>query len=535
VNNKVALLVALVAILVPWQVASAGTVLPPDAAPPAQQILRLPNTGPEGPYLDEDLTIYNRQDGTDLIQEPLVVYDAITGKIHPVAAQSWFVSSDKLTWTFKIRKGLVWSDGVPLTAKDFAFMFRNQASPKTAYDFTYWTETVQGIKNWAAVNAGKRPLSALGVSAPDDDTLKITTDAPRPYLPNAMVYAWAEPAHVVSKYGNTWATSLTHMVFSGPYMARSWQKGVAITFVPNPTYRGVRKAPFSKITWAIAPGNALAQFQTGQVDETPYLSSGELQFALHTLPKDVVHARSFDVWYLTYNTYTKPFDDLRVRRAFNWALDRQTLANDVLKTIARPNDTLLMPGFPGYDRSITVPYDVKKAQQALAAAGYPGGKGFPHVDIYVRNSPGEVPFTKPAAEYIQSQLKTNLGIGVGVKVIDQKVFTDMINKHQQPLFFVGYNFDYVDPSDFMDLLVSGGRHAWSYKPYNQTVAAADHSFDPKQRLALYAKAQHILADQVPASFLFVPQYSFLWNPKIANPPTVPELTDDWMLTCYVKK
>jgi len=131
VNNKVALLVALVAILVPWQVASAGTVLPPDAAPPAQQILRLPNTGPEGPYLDEDLTIYNRQDGTDLIQEPLVVYDAITGKIHPVAAQSWFVSSDKLTWTFKIRKGVKFHDGSPLTAQDVAESWNKIVHPKT--------------------------------------------------------------------------------------------------------------------------------------------------------------------------------------------------------------------------------------------------------------------------------------------------------------------------------------------------------------------------------------------------------------------
>jgi oligopeptide transport system substrate-binding protein len=297
----------------------------------------------------------------------------------------------------------------------------------------------------------------------------------------------------------------------------------------------VRKAPFSKIIWNIAPGNALAQFQTGQIDQTPSLSSGELQFALHTMPKDVVHQSSYDVWYLTYNTFTKPFNNLRVRRAFNLALDRQTLANNVLKNIAKPNYTLLMPGFPGYDPSIKVPYDVKKAQQLLAAAGYPGGKGFPHIDIWVRNLAGETSFSKPAAEYIQSQLKTNLGIRVGVKVIDMKVFTDNINKHGQPLFLVGYNFDYVDPSDFMDLFVTGGRHAWSYKLYDQTVAAADHSFDAKQRAALYEKAQHILADQVPASFLFVPQYSFLWNPKIANPPTVPELTDDWMLNCYVKR
>jgi len=548
-KKRVAFLLTLVVVFIPQQwtaassnavprqvmAASAGTVLPPDAAPPAQQILRLPNNGPEGPYLDEDLTIYNRQDGTDLIQEPLVVYDQSTGKLNPVAAQSWSVSPDRLTWTFTIRKGLVWSDGVPLTARDYAFMFRNQASPKTAYDFTYWTETVQGIKNWAAVNAGKMPASALGVAAPDDYTLRVTTDAPRSYLPSAMVYAWAEPEHVVSKYGNTWATNLTHMVYSGPYMAQSWQKGVAITFVPNPSYHGVRKAPYSKITWAIASGNALAQFQTQQVDETPYLSSGDLQFALHTLPKDVVTASSYDVWYLTYNTYTKPFSDPRVRQAFDLVIDRQILTNDVLKRIARPNYTLLMPGFPSYDASIKAPYNVAQAQRLLAAAGYPGGKGFPAISIWVRNNPNETGFTRPAAEYIQSEFKTALGIDIGIKVIDQKVFTDNTNKHQQPLFLVGYNYDYVDPSDFMDLFVTGGRHAWSYKPYDQTVSAADHSFDQRQRLALYGKAQHILAAQTPASFLFVPQYNFLWNPKIANPPLLPTLTDDWMLNTYVRK
>ena len=111
----------------------------------------------------------------------------------------------------------------------------------------------------------------------------------------------------------------------------------------------------------------------------------------------------------------------------------------------------------------------------------------------------------------------------------------MINKHQQPLFFVGYNYDYVDASDFMDLFSTGGRHAWSYKPYDQAVASADHSFDAKARTALYAKAQQILADQVPASFLFVPVYSFLVNPKLAHYPTLPQQTDDWMLKTYIKR
>ncbi|MDB5057800.1 MAG: putative binding protein YgiS [Chloroflexi bacterium] len=534
-KNKAVLFLVLAAIIVPLRPAVAATKLPPNAAPQAQQILRLPNTGPEGPYLDETLTIYNRQDGTDLIQEPLVVTDA-RGNVFPTAATSWSVSPDKLTWTFHIRKGLVWSDGVPLTAKDYLFSFRNQASPKTAYDFTFITEAVQDVKNWAAVNTGKMPLTALGVAAPDLYTLTITTAAPRPQLPATIAYVWAEPEHVVSKYGNNWATSLTHMVFSGPYIASSWQKGVSITLTPNSTYHGVRKAPFSKITWAIAAGNGMAQFQTGQVDQTPYLGAGQLQAALHSSQsKDVVTQSAFDVWYLTYNTYTKPFSDLRVRQAFNLAVDRQTLANDVLKNIAIPNYTLLMPGYPGYDKSIKVPYSVKQAQQLLAAAGYAGGKGFPSINIYVRNSPGEIGFSVPAAEYIQSQLKTNLGVNVGVKVLEQKVVTADLNQHTAPLVLIGYNYDYVGTSNFMDLFVTGGRHAWSNKQYDQTVAAADSSFDATSSKALYAKAQHILADQVPASFLFTPVYHFLWNPKIANPPTLPQLTDDWMLNSYVMK
>ena len=145
-----------------------------------------------------------------------------------MAATSWSVSADKLTWTFHIRHGLTWTDGQPVTSLDYANALRNQASPKTAYDFTYWTETVQGIKNWAAVNSGKMPLSALGVGNPDPYTLTITTDAPRSYLPAAMVYTWAEPAHVINKVGNIWATAphVSDMVFSGPYEVQSWQPGV---------------------------------------------------------------------------------------------------------------------------------------------------------------------------------------------------------------------------------------------------------------------------------------------------------------------
>jgi len=540
VKTKIVLFLALMVVLVPFRPTAAATVLPPDAAPDAQQVLTLPGSTAAGAYLDEDLTIYNLVGGSNLIQEPLVVYDPEKNKLNGVGAASWSVSADKLTWTFNIRKGLVWTDGVPVTAEDYANALRNQALPKTAYDFPYWTSVVQGIKNWTAVNTGKMPASALGVTDPSPYVLQITTDAPRSYLPAAMVYTWAEPAHVINKVGNVWATAshVSDMVFSGPYKVQSWQPGVAVTLVRNPMYHGTRNSPWSKVIYNIPGGNYVAQFQTGQISATPVLAPGDLQLALHTpsLKNDIVKQSTYDIWYLTYNANMKPFNDVRVRQAFNLAVDRQTLTQGVLKGAATPNYSLLMPGFPGYDPKITVPYNPAKAQTLLAAAGYPGGKGFPQIEIQVRNSSSETGETVPAAEFIQSQIKTNLGItNLGVKVVDQKTLTANLNAHKLPLVFIGYNYDYVDTSDFLDLFVTGGRHAWSNAQYDALVKAGDHSFDAKTRAANYAKAQKVMADQVPASFMYVPANSILVNPKMANWPMLPQLTDDQYLKVYVKK
>jgi ABC-type transport system substrate-binding protein len=220
----------------------------------------------------------------------------------------------------------------------------------------------------------------------------------------------------------------------------SWQPGVAVTLVRNPMYHGVRKAPFAKIVERI-PAGTLAQFQTGQISYYGALNPGELALAQHTFPANqLVKASSYDSWYLSYDTLAKPFNDLRVRQAFDLAINRQTLANDVLKGTAIPNYSLLMPGFPGFDKNITVPYNIAKARQLLAAAGYPGGKGFPANNILLRNNSGDIG-SVIAATFIQSQIKNNLGISLGVKVLDQKSFTSLINRLVVPLLMVGYNYD----------------------------------------------------------------------------------------------
>ena len=499
----------------PYRLVGAATSLPPDAAPLAQQVLHTQGNH-DGPYLDWSQTVYNRADGTNIIQEPLTLSDFKTGAAIPGAATSWSVSRDGRTWTFHLRKGLVWTDGVPLTADDFVFMFRHQADPKTGYDFVYYPLNVQQIHNWAAVNAGKLPLTALGVSAPDRYTVKITTDTPRPFLPATLSIDFPEPAHLVSNYGINWCTNLSTMAFSGPYRPVQWLKGQYILLEPNPLYHGVRTHYLQKIYLGFG-GATLADYQTGTVDSIG-VDAGTLPLALRTMPKEIHRIPLFNVNYLTFNTYTKPFKDVRVRQAFNLAIDRTTLTRDVLKNISQPTYTLLMKGFPGYDPSIRVPLDPARARALLAQAGYPGGKGFPALTIYVRNETGRVIVHNPAAEFIQGQLKKNLGISIGVKIVDMKVWIDAINKHAEPIFLAPYNYDYIDPSDFMDLFITGGRHAWSNATYDRIVKKADSTIDARTRLALYHQAQKILARQVPAVFLWNDVALSLWKPHFRNVP-----------------
>jgi oligopeptide transport system substrate-binding protein len=508
--------VTLACLFQPYQRVGAATNLPPDAATLAQQVLHTQGNH-DGPYLDWSQTVYNRAEGTNVIQEPLTLNDFKTGAAIPGAATRWSVSRDGRTWTFHLRKGLVWTDGVPLTADDFVFMFRHQADPKTGFDFVYYPLNVQQIHNWAAVNAGKLPLTALGVSAPDRYTVKITTDTPRPFLPSTLSIDFPEPAHLVRKYGINWCTNLSTMAFSGPYRPVQWLKGQYILLEPNPLYHGVRTHYLQKIYLGFGTTTTLADYQAGTVDAIG-LDAGTLPLALQTMPKEIHRFPLFQVNYLTFNTYTRPFNDVRVRQAFNLAIDRTTLTRDVLKYISQPTYALLMKGFPGYDPSIRVTLDPARAQKLLAQAGYPGGKGFPALAIWLRNENGAVLIPKLAAEFIQSQLKKNLGISIGVKIVDMKVWIDAINKHTVPIFLAPYNYDYVDPSDFMDLFITGGRHAWSNATYDRIVKTADSTIHARSRLALYHQAQEILAQQVPAVFLWNNVALGLWKPRFRNVP-----------------
>ena len=355
------------------------------AAQSKADVLRAP-IGFGGTYMDMMKTIYNRAGQADLIQIPIAAYDK-NYDLHPIAAESWSCSADGLVWTIKLRPGLLWSDGHPLTSEDFVFGL--QRAVKGGYDFSWYWSWAGGIKNWSKVEKGDLGIDQLGVKALDKLTIQVSTEAPKPYFPGICSYWWAIPKHAVDKYGDEYATKAETLPCSGPYKVSKWVINDSIVLDKNPNYKGPWPGKLSQIILYPQLSNPEVGFPAylaGDLDMTG-VNVGQLAYARKKFPADLKSNAVFQVYYLAFDYATEPFNNPDVRRAFEYAFDREKLTSTILKDIAAPAYTLTPPGFSGLqhrDQGAQTGFDAKKARDYLAKAGYPGGKGFPKVELLWR-------------------------------------------------------------------------------------------------------------------------------------------------------
>jgi len=492
--------------------------LPPDALPASEQILYYPLKFESGTYIDYMQTIYNCLQGvSDFVQEPLMSFDKNLEAI-PTGAESWEVSEDGLTWTFHLRKELKWSDGKPVTAHDYVFAL--QRCVQQGYDFSWYWSLMVELKNWDKVEKGELPLEELGIKALDDYTLVLTTEVPKPYLLGALVWLFPVPQHAVEQHGNEYCTKADTMVSNGPFKVDEWVKGSHITLVRNPYYGGIWKPYLEKIILKYGTFDPVTGFPAYLNNEIYRcdVNPGQLAYVRENMPNELYSWPMFRIFYLSFDTTKAPFDDIKVRQAFNHAINREELCSTVLKDLASPEYSLLVKGFPGYNDSGEAQelskYDPELAKNLLAEAGYPNGEGFPELELWIRAEDQLMPWQKPAAEYIQAQLKKTLGINIIPRVMEVKTFTDALNQRTHNLFLLAYQFDYVDPSNFMDLFLTGGRHAWSNPTYDELVRQADALENWEERVQKYREAERILIQECPAVFMFQQLYNAVWKPFI---------------------
>lgn len=354
---------------------AASLAVAPGRADAATRELRRTSTG-EPSTLDPQLWTYG-QDGNlaqDLFQG-LTTLDAAARPV-PGQAESWSVSPDGRRYSFRLRSGLVWSDGTPMDSGDFLWSFRRLFDPRTAAPSA---SLLYVIRNARAVNTGKLPPAQLGVLAPDPRTVVIELDTPAPYLLDLLVHrAFPVPRHVVEKWGREW-TRPGRIVSNGAFVLGEWRPGSHVRLDRNPRFHEVAGVRLDAVYHVPVedPGAALRRYRAGELDVVVSLPSEQIPTLRREYGTQLHLVQQMGIEYLAFNTRRPPFDDARVRRALSMAVDREILAAKILQAGEPAAFCLVPPGVVNYPAPGCADFGawsqarrVEEARRLLESAGF---------------------------------------------------------------------------------------------------------------------------------------------------------------------
>ncbi len=501
--------------------------MPPDAAPLEQQIWRRSSDPTFAKVLDFYEAVYERPSVADLFSDPLVRLTK-DFEIIPAAATEWTGSEDGKTWTFKLDPNLVWSDGNPVTAKDWIVTFQYSANPEHAWDFTWFWNPV--IKNYAEAVEGTVPIEEIGVrQGADEYELVFETVDPAPYLPSMLLYSLPLSAAALAEYGPLYNTNPETAVSAGPYILDEWARDQYIRYVRNESYAGTLDVIIQEIIVKMAaPAQNFTLYEAGEIDMMSDPAPAELTLiqADPELSEQLYQGvGDFRVDYLFFDVTKAPFDDLKVRQAFSHVVNRDAIKQQILGPLGNPAYSFLAPGFPASNMDELAPiqeFNPERARELLAEAGYPDGEGFPKQELWLR---GPTPVETAVAGAVASMIKEHLNIDVEISPKDQKTFTDALNAKPTEILFgyVSYGMDYLDPSNMLGVWLSGGRHSWANEAYDQQVKEATVFLGAEEeRIDMFQEAERILVEDVPAVFVYYRTPVQMIQPYVAGDALEPD-------------
>jgi len=416
----------------------------------------------------------------------------------PGMAQAWAISPDGKQYRFYIRKGAMWSNGDPLTAKDFLESWKRVLEPKTACDYAYQLYYIEGAK---AFNQSKnKDFSKVGVKVIAQHILEVTLIAPTPFFLELTYFETLMPVHLktVNKAlaeKKPWATP-ERMVCNGPYLLAEHKVRQRIVFKPNPKYWNAKRVILQKIT-ALPLDDQNAVMNKYLAEEVDWIRSVPATRIDEAKKHPEYFVQTYlGCYYYSFNVTKKPFNDPRVRRAFFLAVDRVRICREVLKGGQQPAYGYVPPGIPGYKGYVGPKYNPKKALALLAAAGYPRGNGFPVVELLYNTAESH----KLVAEAIQDMWKKSLGVQVKLRNTEWKVYLDLVKNLGYKIARRGWIGDYADPNTFMDMWVKDGGNnntGWHKPQYDKWIAEAGREADTTKRMAIFRKAEKLLLDELP--------------------------------------
>ncbi len=422
------------------------------------------------------------------------------------AAENYRASADGLTYTLKLRDH-TWSDGRPVTADDFVFSLRRVLDPKTA---SQYASILYPIRNAEPVNAGKRALEQLGVRALDPRTLEIAFEFQVPYLAQLLAHmsSFAVPRHVVELHGDEWLRP-NNIVTNGPYVLSEWVPNDRITLKKNPRFYGAGKVSIETIVYYPTQdySAALKRFRAGELDITNSIPSQKIDWlkahmpgALHMAPYILTH-------YLQFNLTRKPFDDLRVRTALSLAIDREIVANRVMRAGEKPAYSYIPPNLPDYPgkaelrfRTMPMAARVAQARNLLKQAGFTSVNPLTFEYSFQNQSDARL-----MAVAFQEMWK-DIGVQARLSPAESQVHYNSLRRQDFDVAWSGWIADYRDPKNYLFIWQSsaGDMNVGRYqsKLFDSLVEKSDSERDARARAEILQRAEQTLLDDVPLAPIY---------------------------------
>jgi len=423
----------------------------------------------------------------------------------PATAENWQISDDRLTYTFKIRDNAKWSNGDNLTAQDFVYSWKRALSPGLGNQYAYMMFYVENAEQF---NLGKTDdFSKVGVKALDNKRLEVKLVNPTPYFLQVLEHHTYFPVHqaTIEKFGkiddriSKW-TLPGNIVSNSAFTLKRWEINKVIEVEKNPQYWGADAVRLNGIHFFPIDNQQTEEraFRSGQVHltYTPQMAIEKIATYEKEKPQFLRKKLVYSNYYYLLNTTRKPFDDVRVRKALAYAVDRESLVKRVTKGGEIPAYYFVPPDPSGHQPKSYFAYNPEKARELLAEAGFPNGEGFPAIDILFNTHDNH----RKVALAVQQMWNKNLNIEANLLNQEWKVYLNTQQNLQFDVSRKGWIADYLDPSNFYELMLSyGGNNdtGWKSEHYDQLVLNAQSAKTDTERFSLFEQANKILADEMP--------------------------------------
>ncbi|MEM5630958.1 peptide ABC transporter substrate-binding protein [Bacillus toyonensis] len=426
----------------------------------------------------------------------------------PAAAESSTKSEDGKKYTFKLRKDAKWSNGDPVTAKDFVFAWQRLLDKNTAAEYAF---IAYYIKNAEAINKGEKPITELGAKAVDDYTLEVELEKPVPYFLNLLAFPSYYPLNekFVKEKGDKYGLEADTTVYNGPFVMSSWKHEQGWQLKKNDKYWDKKTVKLEEINYSVVKEVAtkVNLYDTGSIDFT--LLSGEFVDKYKSNKDEYGEYAESSTFFLRLNQKRNgqdtPLKSKKLREAIALSVDKKGLANVILNNGSKATDQLVPKGLAtgpdGKDYQDTfkngLKYDPKKGAAAWEEAKKELGKDQVTIELLSYDDGT----AKKIADYVKDQIEKNLkGVTINTKIQPFKQKLKLETAQDYEISYAGWSPDYADPMTFIDMFESKSPYnqmSYSNPKYDEMVGKAGNELmsDAKKRWETLGKAEKLFLEE----------------------------------------